>query len=78
MTEDQIGVPFTLDVGVLDMATCEPLEDVLVDFWHCNATGSYSSFTGLSPNTAFPVLLQELGIDDFELGVTDLVRLFHA
>lgn len=72
MSEDQPGVPLWLDVGVLDSATCEPLEDVLLNFWHCNATGSYSSFTALSPNTAFPTLLQDLNITDFELGVTDL------
>lgn len=74
MSEDQVGVPFWLDVGVLDMATCEPLPNALVDFWHCNATGSYSSFTKLSPNTAFEDLLTELGYDDstYDLGVTDL------
>lgn len=71
-SEDQVGVPFWMDFGVLDMATCEPLEGVLVSFWHCNATGSYSSFTGLSPNTYFPVLLSELNITDFVEGVTDL------
>ncbi|RAL08532.1 intradiol ring-cleavage dioxygenase, partial [Aspergillus homomorphus CBS 101889] len=74
MTEDQPGVPLWLDVGVLDMATCEPLPNVLVDFWHCNATGSYSSFTALSPNTEFVKLLSELDISesDFEIGKTDL------
>ncbi|KAL4946412.1 hypothetical protein BDV06DRAFT_234017 [Aspergillus oleicola] len=72
MSEDQAGVPLWLDIGVLDMATCEPLENALVDLWHCNATGSYSSFTGLSPNTAFPTLLEELEVDDYEIGVTDL------
>jgi protocatechuate 3,4-dioxygenase beta subunit len=72
MTESQPGVPLWLDVGVLDMATCEPLENVLVDFWHCNATGSYSSFDALSPNTAFPTLLNELNITDFVIGETDL------
>ncbi|KAJ5915195.1 hypothetical protein N7454_011307, partial [Penicillium verhagenii] len=51
--EGQPGVPLSLEIGVLDVNTCEPLEDVLVDIWHCNATGSYSSFTGLSPNTPF-------------------------
>lgn len=72
-TEDQPGVPLWMDIGVLDMATCEPLEGVLVSFWHCNATGSYSSFTALSPNTGFPTLLEELNITDtYELGVTDL------
>lgn len=72
MTESQPGVPLWLDVGVLDMATCEPLENALVDFWHCNATGSYSSFEALSPNTGFPLLLEALNITDFEIGVTDL------
>ncbi|KAJ4390579.1 hypothetical protein N0V93_004175 [Gnomoniopsis smithogilvyi] len=72
MTEDQPGVPLWLDIGVLDMATCEPLPQAMVNFWHCNATGSYSSFTGISPDTPFPTLLSELNITDFEIGVTDL------
>jgi protocatechuate 3,4-dioxygenase beta subunit len=72
MTEDQVGVPLWLVVGVLDMATCEPLPNVLLDFWHCNATGSYSSFTQRSPNTPFVELLSQLNITDFDLGVTDL------
>ncbi|TVY83759.1 hypothetical protein LSUE1_G004559 [Lachnellula suecica] len=73
MTEGQNGIPFTLDVGVLDMATCEPLEDVLVDFWHCNATGKYSSFTGRSADTPFNELLDSLNLTEtYDLGVTDL------
>ncbi|KAL4802187.1 Intradiol ring-cleavage dioxygenase [Aspergillus unguis] len=74
MSESQAGVPLWLDIGVMDMATCEPLEGVMVDLWHCNATGSYSSFTELSPNTKFPELLEELGQDtsDFEVGTTDI------
>lgn len=72
MSEGQPGIELVLDVGVLDMATCEPLENALLDFWHCNATGSYSSFTGLGPNIPFPTLLQDLNITDFEIGVTDL------
>ncbi|ROV92747.1 hypothetical protein VMCG_09058 [Cytospora schulzeri] len=71
-TEDQPGIPLWLDFGVLDMDTCEPLEGVLVSFWHCNATGSYSSFTALSPNTPFTDLLTELNVTDFQEGVTDL------
>src|SRR6185437_7550201 len=52
--------------------TCEPLPNVLLDFWHCNATGSYSSFTKLSPNTGFAELLDAMNIADFEIEVTDL------
>lgn len=74
MSEDQPGVPLLLDVGVLDMDTCEPLPNAMVDFWHCNATGSYSSFTALSPNTPFVELLQSMNMsaDDYDIGVTDL------
>lgn len=58
--EGQEGIPMILDIGVMDVDSCEPLSDVLVDIWHCNATGSYSSFTGLDPNTPFATLLEEL------------------
>ncbi|KAF7924759.1 hypothetical protein BELL_0707g00020 [Botrytis elliptica] len=72
MTEDQVGVPLILDVGVIDMATCEPLPNALVAFWHCNGTGVYSSFTGRDANVPFPTLLQELNVTDFVYGVTDI------
>ncbi|CZR61636.1 probable protocatechuate 3,4-dioxygenase beta subunit [Phialocephala subalpina] len=62
MSEDQPGVPLYLDIGVLDTNTCEPLEAVLVDLWHCNATGSYSSFEGRSPNTPFAELVASLNM----------------
>ncbi|GAA5916496.1 hypothetical protein JCM6882_001740 [Rhodosporidiobolus microsporus] len=42
MAEDQLGLPFAIDVGVIDVNTCEPLEGVLVDIWHANATGHYA------------------------------------
>ncbi|KAF4904110.1 hypothetical protein CGCVW01_v013048 [Colletotrichum viniferum] len=62
MSEDQAGVPLYLDIGVLNINTCEVMEDVLVDLWHCNATGSYSSFTGRDPNTPFEELLEQLNV----------------
>ncbi|KAI1497538.1 protocatechuate 3,4-dioxygenase beta subunit [Biscogniauxia marginata] len=60
ITEGQPGIPMILDIGVMDLETCEPLQDVLVDIWYCNATGSYSSFTGHSPDTPFEELLKQL------------------
>lgn len=62
MSEDQPGVPLYLDIGVMDTTTCEPMENVLVDLWHCNSTGSYSSFDALDPNTKFVDLLAELNL----------------
>lgn len=72
MTENQQGVPLCLDIGVIDLQSCKPLRDVLVDILHCNATGSYSSFIGISPNTPFPFLLQQLNISNYTMGLTDL------
>jgi protocatechuate 3,4-dioxygenase beta subunit len=74
MTEDQIGLPLWLVVGVLDMAVCAPLERVMVDLWHANATGSYSSFTGLSPDVLLQTQLAQDGINpgDYEVGRQDI------
>lgn len=38
----QSGVELILDIQVLDIKTCKPLENVLVDIWHANATGGLS------------------------------------
>ncbi|KAL4981331.1 Intradiol ring-cleavage dioxygenase [Aspergillus falconensis] len=56
------------------MATCKPLDNALVDMWHCNLTGNSPSFTGLSPNNPFLTPLEELDIDmdNYGIGVTDL------
>ncbi|CAE6471955.1 hypothetical protein ACGC1H_003826 [Rhizoctonia solani] len=43
--EDQVGVNLILDIGVMDVTTCQPLDQALVEIWHCNATGHYSGFT---------------------------------
>ncbi|KAJ5594142.1 uncharacterized protein N7459_000350 [Penicillium hispanicum] len=73
MIETQTGVPLW-DVGVLDMATCAPLAGAMVDLWQCNATGSYSSFTGNSPNTLLSDTLSREGKSqtDFKVGATDI------
>ncbi|GAA5861350.1 hypothetical protein JCM8547_006101 [Rhodosporidiobolus lusitaniae] len=45
IAEDQAGVPLTLDIGLIDIATCEPLTNALIEVWHANASGLYSHFT---------------------------------
>lgn len=40
--EDQEGVDTILDYQVIDVDTCEPVPDVYLEMWHCNATGVYS------------------------------------
>ncbi|GAA5940757.1 hypothetical protein JCM10213_004304 [Rhodosporidiobolus nylandii] len=45
IAENQAGVPLTLDIGLIDINTCEPLENNLVHIWYANATGTYSHFS---------------------------------
>lgn len=48
----QAGLDFYLDIGVLDIETCEPLPNAALTIWNCNATGTYSGYTGIDPDTA--------------------------
>ncbi|KAL4956372.1 Intradiol ring-cleavage dioxygenase [Aspergillus filifer] len=50
--ENQKGIDLYLDIGVIDVETCEPLPDAYLTIWSCNATGTYSSYTGIDPDTA--------------------------
>ena len=42
VTDGQSGVPLHLDIQFVDISNCEGVSDLLVDIWHCNATGVYS------------------------------------
>ncbi|KAM5385376.1 hypothetical protein ACJZ2D_001017 [Fusarium nematophilum] len=42
VVEEQEGVPITLDYQVIDVETCDPVPDIYLEIWHCNATGVYS------------------------------------
>ncbi|KAJ0384487.1 hypothetical protein COL922a_008247 [Colletotrichum nupharicola] len=37
---------------MIDIETCEPLSGTALTIWNCNATGSYSSFTRINPDSA--------------------------
>ncbi|KAJ7469849.1 aromatic compound dioxygenase [Mycena galericulata] len=43
ITESQTGVAFTVDIGVMNTATCEPLPNVMVELWGPNAVGEYGT-----------------------------------
>ncbi|GLB40970.1 putative aromatic compound dioxygenase [Lyophyllum shimeji] len=42
IAELQPGLLLLLDIGVIDVETCKPLPNVLVDIWQANATGFYA------------------------------------
>ncbi|KAJ7474248.1 Intradiol ring-cleavage dioxygenase [Mycena latifolia] len=43
ITESQPGVAFTVDIGVIDTTTCQPLPNVMVELWGPNAVGEYGT-----------------------------------
>ncbi|KAH8823108.1 Intradiol ring-cleavage dioxygenase [Flagelloscypha sp. PMI_526] len=42
ITELQDGLLLLLDIGVVNVETCKPLPNILVDIWQANATGHYA------------------------------------
>jgi protocatechuate 3,4-dioxygenase beta subunit len=40
--EAQKGVDLVIDIQVIDVSTCKPATNVMIDFWHANSTGVYS------------------------------------
>ncbi|EKM77683.1 hypothetical protein AGABI1DRAFT_129968 [Agaricus bisporus var. burnettii JB137-S8] len=44
----QDGLLLLLDIGVIDVETCKPLPNALVDLWQTNATGDYSGHPAVS------------------------------
>ncbi|KAL0568977.1 hypothetical protein V5O48_012995 [Marasmius crinis-equi] len=49
IAEYQFGLLTLLDIGVIDVETCKPLPNVLVDIWHANATGHYAGHPDPKP-----------------------------
>ncbi|KAI0529996.1 aromatic compound dioxygenase [Xylaria digitata] len=40
--EDQEGIDTIIDYQIIDVDTCDPVPNVYLEMWHCNATGVYS------------------------------------
>jgi protocatechuate 3,4-dioxygenase beta subunit len=48
ITDGKPGVPLALRLTVVDVSTCRPIRQALVDVWHCDAAGAYSGVQGVS------------------------------
>ncbi|QMW41328.1 hypothetical protein G4B11_004652 [Aspergillus flavus] len=42
ISEAQLGIPLYLELQLVDVNTCQPVQNAFVDIWHCNSTGIYS------------------------------------
>jgi protocatechuate 3,4-dioxygenase beta subunit len=51
ITEGREGTPLRLALRVRDADTCEPIENAVVDIWHCDALGVYSGFESATEET---------------------------
>ncbi|MEL0579048.1 intradiol ring-cleavage dioxygenase [Pectobacterium punjabense] len=72
ITESQPGIPLLLKIKVIDGVTCEPVDNILVDIWHCNARGKYSGWSFISPD-------KEASTDDVgTVNRTDNTRFFRG
>jgi len=51
VTEGQVGIALTLDIGVMDVTTCKALPNAMVEIWSPNALGQYGAtfLRGASP-----------------------------
>ncbi|MDE9556171.1 twin-arginine translocation signal domain-containing protein [Xenorhabdus bovienii] len=54
ITEDEQGIPLLLTMKIIDSVTCKPLDDILIDIWHCNAMGKYSGWKYINPDLKAP------------------------
>lgn len=52
ITEDQEGIPMTLELKVIDAETCKPVKNAAVDIWHCTALGVYSGYEAMGSGGA--------------------------
>ncbi|PWN48347.1 aromatic compound dioxygenase [Violaceomyces palustris] len=50
IAEWELGLHFQMDIGVIDIETCEPVPNILVDIWHANATGHYAGHPDPAPH----------------------------
>jgi len=48
ITEDRQGTRLRLALRVRDAGSCKPIENAVVDVWHCDAVGTYSGFEAAS------------------------------
>ncbi|KAH7124758.1 Intradiol ring-cleavage dioxygenase [Dactylonectria macrodidyma] len=51
LSSGQEGLDFYLDIGLIDIETCNPLPKAALTIWNCNSTGTYSGYTGVNPDT---------------------------
>src|SRR5207248_7904507 len=53
ITEGHPGTPLRLALTAVDVTTCAPIPNAMIDVWHADAGGNYSGFGSTSSNRTF-------------------------
>lgn len=53
ITDGHPGTPLRLAFTVVDVTTCAPIPNAMIDVWHADAAGNYSGFGSTSSNRTF-------------------------
>lgn len=75
ITEGQAGVPMHIEVQFVNVDDCSPVEDIVIDLWHCNATGVYSGVSAVGQAGVDTTWLRGVQITDKE-GVASFDTIF--
>ncbi|KAF1811851.1 aromatic compound dioxygenase [Eremomyces bilateralis CBS 781.70] len=81
VTEEEPGVPLALHIQLIDINTCEPLPNIALEIWHCNATGVYGGVTagGMgNGDAADTTLLQKKALRGIQVSDKDGVVSFES
>lgn len=47
IVDGRTGVPFTINIALMNKnANCTPLQNAIIDIWHCDKDGNYSEYGG--------------------------------
>ncbi len=64
VTEGRAGTPMALVIGVVDVATCRPIPNAVVDIWHTDAGGLYSGYNQPGGNTVGQAFMRGIQFTD--------------
>ncbi|KAI1277438.1 aromatic compound dioxygenase [Xylaria sp. FL0933] len=71
ITEEEQGVPLTVDIAIFDIDTCEPITNTWVEIWHCNSTGVYSGVPSGADYTDAPENINTTFLRGFQQSDSD-------
>ncbi|KAK1217746.1 hypothetical protein PQX77_019588 [Marasmius sp. AFHP31] len=78
--EGQAGLALTMDIGVMDITTCKPMANTMVELWGPNAVGNYGTtfLRGSQPTTSTGIAEFQTVFPGFSDGANHLNVAVHS